>query len=441
MICVSEELRQALWWRKSLATVIPDGVDLGLFSPGPQEAARKELGWERSHPVALLNVRDDPAAKGLDLAKAAMQIVRVRIPEAELRVIENVEPDRMPLLYRASDALLCLSLSEGSPNVVKEALACNLPVISTPVGDVRERLAGVHPSAVVERNAEAIGDALVQVLLTRTRSNGRERIAPLCLENTARNVAEVYRTALGARPQDNPEASGVGVEPVSVVSITDGDMVRKVATLHLEAFAGYLNTLLGYGYAKDLVQWFMNSERAIALALIDGNRRTLGYALGAPVGYTKEMNRELFWGVVAQLTIRPWLLLNRQLWAVFLDRVTSEMGLSQISRPTVDLPQPSMSLVAIGVARLERNRGAGQRLMQAFEAKAREFGMRSLVLSAYANREEVCRFYEKSGWHLCDVQADKAGVVRFAKILQPDPTSPGQLYHRELQSALTQTGH
>jgi len=200
LICVSEELRQALWWRKSQGVVIPDGVDLDLFSPGSQEIARNKLGWELSQPIVILNVRNDPTAKGRDLAMVAMQVVRSRIPEAELRLIENVEPGRMPLYYQAADALLCLSLSEGSPNVVKEALASNLPIVSTPVGDVRERLAGVHPSTVVPRDANVIGEALVKILLERKRSNGREHVADLSLENIAQRVVDVYRTALGDRP-------------------------------------------------------------------------------------------------------------------------------------------------------------------------------------------------------------------------------------------------
>jgi glycosyltransferase involved in cell wall biosynthesis len=196
IICVSEELREALWWRRSRAIVIPDGIDLDLFSPGPQEIARKQLGWELSQPVVILNVRNDPMAKGLSLARNAMQMVRSKVPTAELHVIQNVEPTRMPLYYRGADALLCLSLSEGSPNVVKEALACNLPIVSTPVGDVRERLAGVKPSAVVTRDATAIAEALVQILLEPERSNGREYVAGLSLEHTAQRVLEVYRTAL-----------------------------------------------------------------------------------------------------------------------------------------------------------------------------------------------------------------------------------------------------
>jgi glycosyltransferase involved in cell wall biosynthesis len=208
LICVSEELRQSLWWRKSWAFVIPDGVDLDLFSPGPMEIARKQLGWELGHPVVILHVRNDPKLKGLDIATTAMQMVRSRIPGSELRLLENVEPKNMPLYYRAADVLLCASLSEGSPNVVKEALACNLPVVSTPVGDVPERLAGVKPSALVSRDAMAIGKALVRILLERKRSNGRENAAGFSSENTAQRVLDVYRAALGDR-LDNGLAVGL----------------------------------------------------------------------------------------------------------------------------------------------------------------------------------------------------------------------------------------
>lgn len=120
LICKSTELRRALWWRQHRAVVIPSGIDLDLFSPGPRDVARKQLSWDPDHPVVIINVRNNPKLKGLEIAMKTMQMVRARIPKAELHVIENVEPGRMPLYYRAADALLCASSREGSPNVVKE---------------------------------------------------------------------------------------------------------------------------------------------------------------------------------------------------------------------------------------------------------------------------------------------------------------------------------
>jgi len=199
LICKSEQLRQALWWRKSRAVVIPSGVDLDLFSPGPQNEARKELGWDHENPVAIFNSGIDPKGKGINLAKAAIEVARKRVPNAELHIISNVEPIRMPLYYRAADALLCTSITEGSPNVVKEALACNLPVVSTPVGDVPERLAGVYPSGVVSRHPRELGEFLAEILLTRQRSNGRERMIHLGLDQVGERVLAVYRSVLMGR--------------------------------------------------------------------------------------------------------------------------------------------------------------------------------------------------------------------------------------------------
>ncbi len=194
VICKSEELRQALWWRRAQAVVIPNGVDLDLFSPGSQSVARQELGWRLDHPVVLFNGGRDPKNKGLDLAQSAMQVAQSRVPNAELHILTNVKPGLMPLYYRAADVLLCASRQEGSPNVVKEALACNLPVVSTGVGDIRERLSGVRPSAIVPRAPEPMGEALVDVMLTRTRSNGREHVADLSLERVAQRVLAVYQS-------------------------------------------------------------------------------------------------------------------------------------------------------------------------------------------------------------------------------------------------------
>lgn len=196
LICKSEQLRGALWWRKSQAVIIPNGVDLDLFSPGCQEEARNELGWGLQQRIVIINVGSNPVRKGLPLAEEAMKIAQARVPDAELCVISNVEPHKMVLYYRAADALVCTSKHEGSPNVVKEALACNLPVVSIPVGDVPLRLTGVHPSVIVEIDPLAIGEALSEVLLNRTRSNGREQVRALSLDKIAQQVMEVYRSVL-----------------------------------------------------------------------------------------------------------------------------------------------------------------------------------------------------------------------------------------------------
>lgn len=192
IICVSEELKQALWWKKSVAMVIPNGVDLSVFTPGDQMDARRQLGWEGSHPIIIINAARDPENKGLPLAVEAMKFVKIELPEAELIVIQGIKPDDMYLCYRAADVLISPSRQEGSANVIKEAMACNLPVVSSPVGDARERLSGVHPSFVVPRDSSLMSKALIEILTKPERSNGREKVLELGLENIAQLVSDVY---------------------------------------------------------------------------------------------------------------------------------------------------------------------------------------------------------------------------------------------------------
>ena len=192
LICVSGQLRRALWWRRGAARVIPDGVNLERFIPIDREEARRRLGWPADRRIVVMDAARDPVNKGLAVAEAAMERVRGVFPDAELRVFVGVKPDEMPLHYSAADALLCASRQEGSPNVVKEALACNCPVVATPVGDVEERLEGVVPARVVRRDAESIAAGLIEILRERRRCNGRQAVLGLGIDQVARRVVEVY---------------------------------------------------------------------------------------------------------------------------------------------------------------------------------------------------------------------------------------------------------
>ncbi len=176
IVCVSEGLRERLWWRTSDAKVIPIGVDTRMFVPMDRRDCRTRLGWTGEAPVVLFN-GNNPAVKRLDIAERVMERVRRELPGARLEVLKGGIPhDRMPLLANAADALLLCSDSEGSPGMVKEAMACGLPVVCNDVGDTAERLQGVTPGAVVERSDEALAGALLSVLRDGRRSNGRERL-------------------------------------------------------------------------------------------------------------------------------------------------------------------------------------------------------------------------------------------------------------------------
>jgi glycosyltransferase involved in cell wall biosynthesis len=98
-------------------------------------------------------------------------------------------------MLNAADCLLVTSLHEGSPNIVKEAMACNLPVVSVPCGDVVERLEKTYPGSIRPYDAAALAGAIYEVLKTGRRSNGREQIViqGLTLAKIAERLVQIYR--------------------------------------------------------------------------------------------------------------------------------------------------------------------------------------------------------------------------------------------------------
>ncbi len=195
VICVTSRLRERLWLGKRSALVVPTGVNMDLFEPQSKELCRDLIGWEQNERIVLFNVSKEPRTKGLDLVLAAVQIARQKIGPVRLVVTRsNVPPEQMPLYLNAADCLVLASCQEGSPNIIKEALACNLPIVSVDVGDVPERLSGVHPSKIVARDPYQIACALAEIVSLGQRSNGREIVQDCSETKIAATIADVYRS-------------------------------------------------------------------------------------------------------------------------------------------------------------------------------------------------------------------------------------------------------
>jgi glycosyltransferase involved in cell wall biosynthesis len=195
-ITKSEEMERALpRSRRTRNHVIPNGVDVQRFAPRPRDEARAELGWNADKPIALFV--GDPAIprKNHALAEAATGHAAAELPGLRLQVAQGFTPAQIPTLMSAADALLMTSLWEGSPNVVKEAMAAELPVVGVPAGDVEERLRGVDGCFVRPYDAVALGHALVQAVRHGRSPAAREAVSALSLENVAKRVIGVYEEA------------------------------------------------------------------------------------------------------------------------------------------------------------------------------------------------------------------------------------------------------
>jgi glycosyltransferase involved in cell wall biosynthesis len=116
-----------------------------------------------------------------------------------MKVLDGeVDPTLIPDVMNAADCLLVTSDSEGSPTVIQEALATNLPVVSVDTGDAVERMAGVANARIAARDPVALSRALVELTTVPRRSNGRDKAKEFSLRCIARQLVGLY-TDLSSR--------------------------------------------------------------------------------------------------------------------------------------------------------------------------------------------------------------------------------------------------
>jgi glycosyltransferase involved in cell wall biosynthesis len=196
VIAVSPEVKTIL--RDPRIRVIPCGVDLELFAPADQLASRRALGLPEDRPLVLWpHARN--RRKRLDRAEKAVELLRQRIPEAELVVASGLPPERVPIYMNACDAFLLTSESEGSPQTVKEAMACNLPVVAVDVGDVADLIRGTDGCYLASPAPPDLARQLEAALRRQQRTNGREAMRAYSLPAIADRIIEVYGDTLRAK--------------------------------------------------------------------------------------------------------------------------------------------------------------------------------------------------------------------------------------------------
>jgi teichuronic acid biosynthesis glycosyltransferase TuaC len=194
IIVKSQNLRAVLpaGIKPSRVAIIPNGVDLRLFEPLERESCLRALSWSPAafHVVFPANAGDP--VKRFPLAVAATEQLKSLGVPAILHRLEGVAHSKVPVWLNAANVLLLTSDHEGSPNVVKEAMACNLPIVSVDVGDVRERISRIEGCYICDAAPTAIAEALAKVAASSSRPNGRKFAEELSLEAAAQSVCSFY---------------------------------------------------------------------------------------------------------------------------------------------------------------------------------------------------------------------------------------------------------
>ena len=191
-IFVHESLSKKLSLFSDKAEIIPCGVNLNLFKPIDKLASRDKLGLDHNYNYVLFSSSFNNKIKNAALAKLALS----NFENIILLEMKGYSREEVHLLMNAVDILIVTSHSETGPLVVKEALACNCPIISTDVGDVKELANGTKNCYIVEYDAKQIEQRIRDILSSNKKSDGRAAVKHLSLEKIATDVYSVYKRVL-----------------------------------------------------------------------------------------------------------------------------------------------------------------------------------------------------------------------------------------------------
>lgn len=192
VISVTRDLEKFVPQKK--LSVIPPGLNLKLFKPIPKNIARKNLQLPLNKKIILFPADFRKNGKRFDLAQDAVNILKKMEQDIILLTLGNIKYEDVPYYMNAADIVLFTSDYEASPMVIKEAMACNVPIVSTDVGDTKWVIGNTKGCLICQRNPEDIASKIKMVLSYGKRTNGRKRVEKLSIgfREIAQKIINIY---------------------------------------------------------------------------------------------------------------------------------------------------------------------------------------------------------------------------------------------------------
>lgn len=176
------------------ATVLPNGVDFNKFKPFSRKEALDITGWTSNKEHVLFAANPERKEKNYQLAQSAFKLLHHQ--NVELHTLIDIPNIKMPAYFNAANVILLTSLWEGSPNVIKEAMACNCKIVAVNVGDIKEIMGNISGCYVTNFNKIEIADKIDKALQDSKKTEGRIHIAYLNSEIIAQKLISIYKEAL-----------------------------------------------------------------------------------------------------------------------------------------------------------------------------------------------------------------------------------------------------
>ena len=176
-------------------SVITFGIDFDLFKPIPRAKAREKLGFPSDKKLILFPSNPQRIEKRFDIFNRAVELLQKDNHNIMPVILSNNRRpySEIPLVMSACDVLVLTSDSEGSPTVIKEALACSLPIVSVDVGDAREVIKDATNCYICKQEPVNIAERIKLVLDKGKRTARRNNIKHLSSKKITREIIKLYR--------------------------------------------------------------------------------------------------------------------------------------------------------------------------------------------------------------------------------------------------------
>ena len=177
--------------------IVPNGVNFERFKPMEKDECRKRINLSSEKKIILFLANPEDPRKNYKLLKEAESFLN----KGEIEIINPfpIKNEDFPFYLNACDVFVLTSYNEGSPNVIKEAMACNCPIVATNVGDIKEVISGVDGCYLTSFDPEELAKKLTKAINFGMRTKGRKHIDHLKDENVANKIIKIYESILNEK--------------------------------------------------------------------------------------------------------------------------------------------------------------------------------------------------------------------------------------------------
>jgi len=190
-IFVAKHIGYKLLFKPKRKDVIPCGIDLDNMRLIDINTARKKMNLKNGKNI-LFGGAFNNRRKNYPLIKKAIEITP-ELKDCNLIELKGYSRKEVNYLINACDVMVLPTLAEGSPQIIKEAMACNCPIVSTDVGDVFEIIGDTEGCYICSYEPADLAEKIKMALGFGKRTNGRAKIKHLDNKLISEKIVNVYK--------------------------------------------------------------------------------------------------------------------------------------------------------------------------------------------------------------------------------------------------------